>query len=111
MRSKWIVILSCILGLTALAPLARAEEKKEKEENEVQVKFADLPPAVQATLNKASNNAAIATVDKETEDGKTTYEADVKLDGKNYEVKVAEDGSLISKKIDDDDKDEKDDKK
>ncbi len=109
MRSKWIVIMSCVLGLTALAPLARAEEK-EKEENEVKVKFADLPAPVQATLNKESNNATIATVDKETEDGKTTYEADVKLDGKNYEVKIAEDGTLVSKKIDDE-KDEKDDKK
>jgi hypothetical protein len=110
MRSKWIVILSCVLGLTALTPLAQAEEK-EKEENEVKVKFADLPAPVQATLNKESNNATIATVDKETEDGKTTYEADVTLNGKNYEVKIAEDGTLVSKKIDDDDKDEKDDKK
>ena len=32
--------------------------------------------------------------------GKTIYEADAMIDGKNYEILVSEDGKLISKKLD-----------
>ena len=39
-------------------------------------------------------------MDKETNDGKAVYEVDVKIDGKNYEIRVAEDGILISKALD-----------
>jgi hypothetical protein len=42
-------------------------------------------------------------VDKETKDGKATYEVDVKIDAKNYENWVAEDGLLISKALDEED--------
>jgi hypothetical protein len=48
-------------------------------------------------------------VDKETDDGKTVYEADVTLNGHNYEIRVAPDGTLISKKLDEEgEKGEKD---
>ena len=33
----------------------------------------------------------------------TTYETDVKSEGKNWEIRVAPDGKLISKKIDEED--------
>ena len=42
-------------------------------------------------------------MDKEIKDGKTVYEVDVKIDGKNYEIKVAMDGILISKALDEED--------
>ncbi len=73
----------------------------EKEEgNEVKIKFAEAPAAVQATLTREANGAAIADVDKESDDGKDIYEADAMISGKNYEIKVAADGSLVSKKLD-----------
>ena len=40
-------------------------------------------------------------VEKEEEDGKTAYETKVKIDGKEYEIKVADDGKLIGKKAED----------
>ena len=49
---------------------------------------------------KAAGGAAITTVDKESRDGKTVYETDVKSGGKNWEIVVDENGNLISKKID-----------
>jgi uncharacterized membrane protein YkoI len=73
---------------------------KEKEENEVKVPFEQTPAAVQATLQKESDGAAIKDVDKETDDGKTIYEADAMIGGKNYEIKVAEDGTLVKKSLD-----------
>jgi len=111
MRSKKLVSVLVALGLAACTMAIRAEEKKEeKEGDEVKVKFDECPAAVKATLNKESGGAKIETVDKETDDGKTIYEADAKIDGQNYEIKVSEDGKLVSKKMDNEE-DEKDEKK
>ena len=112
MRSRWILVLLAAAGLT-LSTIACADEKKGQEEdegNETQVKFVDLPAPVQATINRESQNAKIDMVDKEDHHGKFIYEADAKLDGHNYEIKVAPDGTLVSKKLDEED-DEKDEKK
>lgn len=105
------LILSLMVAVSlSLAGCAMMHHEKEDEGNETKVKFDQLPAAVKQTFQKESNNAAIAEVDQETEAGKTEYEADVILDGKNWEIKVAQDGGLISKKLDDE-KDEKDEKK
>lgn len=85
------------------------DEDEEEEEKEEKLKLSDCPEAVQKTLKREANSATIDAVDKETEDGKTVYETDVKIDGKNYEIKVAADGTLISKTLDDEDEDDEDD--
>jgi hypothetical protein len=82
----------------------------EKEGKEVQVKLADCPKPVQDTLAKEAPGAQITVVDKEEEKGKATYEADAVLNGKNYEIRVAADGTLILKKLDEEKKNEKDEK-
>jgi hypothetical protein len=66
--------------------------------------MAQVPAAVQATLQREAGGAAITTVDKESKDGKTVYEADAPINGKNYEIVVAEDGTLLKKKLDDESK-------
>ena len=81
------------------------------------MKWDQVPPAVQKTLTDEAKGQTIDTVDKEDHSGKIIYEADVKLNDKNYEIKVAEDGTLLVKKLDMEDqkkgseKDEKDEKK
>jgi hypothetical protein len=105
-----IQLLSVFLLATAMSCAAQGKEKEEKEEkegNETKVQLSQVPQAVQTTLKEESHGATIATVDKETDDGKTIYEADVDIKGKNYEIKIAEDGTLISKKLDPEEKDEK----
>ena len=79
------------------------EEDDGKESEEVEMKLADCPAAVQKTFKREANEADIDVVDKETKDGKVIYEVDVKIDGKNYEIRVAEDGILISKALDEED--------
>jgi len=86
----------------------RAEEKEKEEGKEQKVEFKSVPQAVQATLTAESGGAAITTVDKEEDDGKEIYEADVMIKGKNYEIKVAADGTLISKKLDVEENEKKD---
>jgi uncharacterized membrane protein YkoI len=78
-----------------------ADEGKKGEE--VKVKLSDCPAAVQKTLKCEANGAKIEAVDKETKGGKIVFEVDVKIDGKNYEIRVAEDGILISKALDEED--------
>jgi len=80
------------------------------EEDEVKMKLAACPAAVQKTLKREAGGAKISEVDKELEDGKTIYEVDVKIDGKNYEVTVAEDGTLLEKVLDEDGKEEQEDR-
>jgi hypothetical protein len=88
------------LGLTTLACTHSKHSEEDDEAGETQVKFTDLPAAVQATINRESGNASIDTVDKEPHNGHPVFEADSKIDGKNYEIKVAEDGTLLSKRLD-----------
>jgi hypothetical protein len=81
-------------------------EKKVKDEEEVAIKLADCPVAVQKTLQREAGGAAIDKVDRESRAGRVIFEIDVKIDGKNYEILVAEDGLLISKALDEEDEDE-----
>jgi hypothetical protein len=82
-----------------------------KESKEVKVAVDQLPAAVKATLQKEAEGSAIADAEKETEDGKTEYEAHATINGKTYVLKVAEDGTLLAKKLKHKEHDEKDEHK
>jgi hypothetical protein len=100
MRGRWLLMLLVSCGLFgARAATVRAED--EDEGKEVKIKFSEAPAAVQKTLTDEAKGAKIETLDQETsKSGKVVYEADVKIDGTNYEIVVAPDGKLIHKKID-----------
>src|SRR5436305_2836084 len=90
----------CAMGVLmslSVTVAVRADEGG-KEENEKKLAFADVPAAVRKTLKREANGAAIKSVDLEKVDGKTVYEADVIIDGTNYEILVNKSGLLISKK-------------
>ena len=95
------------LGLTVSAALAAGcghmNKEHEDDEDEVEMTLDQAPPAVREGLKREAGGAAIAKVEKETEGGVTGYEADVKIDGKDWEIVVDENGKLISKKPDEDD--------
>jgi uncharacterized membrane protein YkoI len=76
------------------------QEKKLKGAAEIAVNLTDCPAAVQRTLNREANGAKIDKVDKDTTHGRPVYEIDVNIDGRNYEILVAEDGLLLSKELD-----------
>lgn len=110
--------LALLCGGCKSANNSPAAKEAEESSNEVKLKFDQTPSAVQAGLKREAGGAAIGDVDKEEKGGKTIYETDVMINGTNWEIKVAEDGSLISKKVDNEDaekkgeeKDEKDEKK
>src|SRR5690349_11787482 len=113
MRAKWVVVLLAVSGLVGCANMQNGKNAKGEEEegDEVKVAFTECPAPVQATLSRETNNAKIETVDKEMKDGKTIYEADAMVNGQNWEIKVGEDGKLISKKADNEEGEKKGEKK
>lgn len=80
-----------MIGL-AFAAAGCTESKKE-----IELKFADCPAAVQKTIIDHAGGVQFPEVDKETKkDGRIVYEAKgKKADGKEIEIKVAADGSLV----------------
>jgi hypothetical protein len=109
MLKHWIFGATIAAGLAGLVTTpAYAVDKKEKDANELTIH--QVPAPVKATINKeAGKDGKVGDIEKKTEDGKTVYEAELTLGDKKYELKVAEDGKLISKELDQD-KDEKDEK-
>ena len=65
-----------------------------------EVAFEELPAAVQQTLQNELDGGTIQEIEKEIEDGQTTYEAEVLIDGEEWDIEIAEDGTLISKEKD-----------
>jgi uncharacterized membrane protein YkoI len=90
-------------------PADKAADQQEKEADDdksVKVKLEDLPEAVRKTLKREAGDGKIKEIEKETDDGRTVYEAEVIIDGSKYEIEIAENGKLISKKLDDDEDDD-----
>jgi len=100
MKAK-IIIATAIIGVTALAGVVYAAE--EEKENEQKIALSTMPPAVQKTIQDNVGGGTITETAKETKEGKTVYQAYIKKSGgEEVEVKVAEDGKLLSVGKDDD---------
>jgi len=80
--------------------VAATAKKAEEDEDEEEIKFADAPPAAQKTLQREAGDVKIDKLDKMAKKGRTVYEADVKIDGHNYEIIVTAEGQLLSKELD-----------
>ncbi len=88
-----------VLAVAGMATAA-APARQKADEPAVKLTLSQVPTAVQETLLKEAQGASIDALTQESEDGQTTYEADVVLGGKTYEIKVAADGTLLAKKLD-----------
>jgi hypothetical protein len=109
---KRLLALAAALSLWIAMPAQTASAAEEKDEKEVEIKFSEAPAAVQATMTEESKGAKIEMVEKEKEDGKWVFECEAMIKGKRYEIEVAEDGTLLCKKLEEhDDDDEKGDDK
>jgi len=111
MKSSYVAIAVLSLATVSMSCQSARPNREEKEENEQKVAYAQCPEAVQKTLYREGRGQEIKTVDMEQLKGKTVYEADVKLDGHNYEILVDPKGMLLSKKLDEEDESKASDKK
>jgi hypothetical protein len=88
------LVLSVVLVISLVAIAVNADDDSEEA-----VKLTELPKAVQKTLKRESRDGKIVEIEKEEEDGETIYEAEVMIDGKQYEIEIASDGILLSKAL------------
>ena len=88
------LVLFVLLAGSCTAPTS------ERETDEVRVSLDEAPPEVKATLVREAQCAKLDHIDRERVNGTELFEADVVIDGKNFEIRVKPDGSLISKKLD-----------
>ena len=63
---------------------------------EVKVQMADLPPAVQAAVQEQTKTAKLVGLSKETEHGKTIWEAETTLNGKSRDVTFDKTGAIVT---------------
>ena len=97
-------LLVLALGFAIAFPIiATAKETK--------IKLEDCPAAVQKTIKDNANGGKIVEVEKEvSKDGVVSYEAEVKTaDGKERDIVVGADGTLIKIEDEDDEDDDDDD--
>ena len=82
------------------------DDDDDDDEDEEQVSINDVPQSVKATILANAVGGTVKEIERETEDGKVIYEAEVIINGKEVEIKVGNDGELLGKEVDDDDNDE-----
>jgi len=63
--------------------------------SEKAVKMKDLPEAVRKTVQEQSKGATLRGLAKEVEDGKTFYEAELKVNGHNKDVLIDPSGTVV----------------
>jgi len=82
------------------------DDDDDEDEDEEEVSIDQVPAAVKATILREAKGAAIKEIEKETKDGKTVYEAEFVAGGKEIEIKVSADGTLLKREVEDDDDDD-----
>jgi len=87
MRTTTIAILALAVPLTAWSA-GRHEEHLSMDQ---------VPAPVKATIDKESAGGTLGEIEKETEHGRTFYEAEITKDGKASYVHVAQDGKLLKR--------------
>lgn len=66
-------------------------------DTEKKIKMKDLPPPVQAAVKDLTkDNAVLAGLAKEVENGKTLYEAEFKVNGHTKDVTMDETGKIVT---------------
>ncbi len=63
--------------------------------SETRIKMQDLPEAVQKTVREQTKNAELRGLAKETEAGKTFYEAETKVNGKSRDILIDPTGNVV----------------
>jgi len=100
-KRYWVLGLGLVAAVTMVGITAAYSD-------EVEVTLDQVPAAVKATILREAAGAKITEIEKETHDGKTVYEAEFLRGGKEVEIKIAPDGSLLGQKAEHEDDDEDD---
>lgn len=64
------------------------------------VPLEQLPAPVRATVERETQGGKITDIEKDHEGGQVIYEVEFTLDGKEWELDIAEDGKLLERRRD-----------
>lgn len=62
-----------------------------------EVSIDQVPPAVRATIERELRGGKLEEIERETRNGRTVYEVEFERDGKDREIHVAEDGTVLKR--------------
>lgn len=62
-----------------------------------EVSIDQVPPAVRATIEREVGKGRLEEIERETRNGRTVYEVEFERDGKDREIHVAEDGTVLKR--------------
>ena len=82
------------------------DDEDEHEEHEKEVTLDQVPAAVKATILKAAGGNKIKEIEVQTRGARKIYEAEWESGGKEIEIKVASDGTLLGREVEDKDDDD-----
>ena len=85
-----VTVVTAGASFTTAAPGARQDKDEEK-----RVRMKDLPAAVQKTVREQSQGAVIRGLARETENGKTNYEVELRVNGHNKDVLIDPSGAVV----------------
>jgi hypothetical protein len=88
MKTPWLAAAVVL----ALSPAVWSAEKQEEHLTMTQV-----PAPVKATIDKESAGGKVDEIEKETEHGRTFYEAEIVKNGKTSYIHVSDDGKVLKR--------------
>jgi len=92
-----IVAVILIAGVTGCKSLCGRGEKGEKKEAPAQtVTLSEVPAPARATIEKVTAGGKIKKIEKAEEDGKTVYDVEAVVQGRDVEYDIAADGTVLT---------------
>jgi len=105
--SRWLIALALagMCGISCVSVSAARGRRREKD-----VSIDQVPAAVKATILKEAGDNTLEEIEEVSVNGKVLYyEAEWHAGGKEIEIKVAPNGKLLAREVEDDEDDDEDD--
>jgi hypothetical protein len=99
-KSRMLVALLTlsVVALSVTSTGAAEPEQPKKKEKAVKLTMNDLPPVVKATLQQQVGGGKIVDLKQKMKKGRAVFHADVLTNGKDWEIDVVADGTLLKNK-------------
>ena len=88
---KLLIRMLCVASAFAVQPVWAQDQ-----DTETKVTFQSLPPAVQEAVKTQSKGATLGGFSKEVKDGKTLYEAEMRVKGRTRDLTFDAQGKIVS---------------
>ena len=97
--SRWILLVAVFAVLTWSTVAILAGDGKGKGKDEKTVTIDQVPAAVKAAILKEAGDNKIKEIEEKTKGDQKIYEAAWIADGKEVEIKLSADGTVLKKKV------------